>query len=89
MAHKNQTENSEIQSEDQSEVSKAPKENAKQAIALCHDLIFTGLHSFDRHEQIKAALTYLQNLFKQIDAGPDVVIQEQEPAAVPVEEVNV
>jgi hypothetical protein len=47
------------------------KDRTKQAVALCHDLIATAGYPIARSEQVKAALNYLEDLFKAIEAAPE------------------
>ena len=55
----------------------SPKDGAKRAIALCHNLIATADYNVARFEEVKAALAYLETLFKQVEESdaPAQVVQ--------------
>lgn len=46
----------------------SPKENARQAVALCHHLIANGQYNIQQFQQVPLALNYLETVFKQLTA---------------------
>ena len=60
------------------------KEGSLQAIALCHKLITEAPYSYEHHEQVKAAIGYLEALFTQVKGSEEKAI-EPEVASHPKE----